>query len=118
MRDKCISAVEFFTRTWSDSPETKWIKKNFPAASMREFYATCNNVALLWWALGRCRLFRDKDTMFSPRGEQLIRAMTAFKIEFYSNGGLYKDLLYADKYLSKAELKRWANRLREYVTPR
>jgi hypothetical protein len=56
--------------------------------------------------------------MFSPRGEQLIRAMNAFKIEFYSNGGLYKDLLYADKYLSKAELKRWANRLREYVTPR
>lgn len=117
MRDKCISAVEFFTRMWLDYAGThEFIKKNFPVASMREFYAQCNNVSLLWWALGKCRLLRDRDTMFSPRGEQLVRAMHSFKTEFYNCG--HMDLLYAEKYFSKAELTKWANRLREYVTPR
>jgi hypothetical protein len=120
MRTNCISAVEFFTRGWLDSPETvEWVKKNFPTATISEFYATCNNVSLLWWVLGQCLLLRDKATRYSPRGEQLIRAMHAFRDEYHRlyDRYIYIDLLSAERYMSKNKLKKWADRLREYVVP-
>lgn len=84
MRDTCISAVEFFVRMSENREHIEYVKTHFPTATMQEFYAQCNDVTLLWWALGQCLLVRSEGAS-SPRVGQLLRADIAFRRAYFKN---------------------------------
>jgi len=116
MPQKELSTIEFFKLHPTNPGDLRYVKRNFPTASMSKFYRECPNVALLWTALGNSAVLNNPFPY--ERTRQLTNAMNVFEREFYKDC-LIQDLFIdnADTELDKRELRIWADRLRRYVVP-
>lgn len=112
---KELSAIEFFKLHYTNAGDLQYIKKNFATASMSRFYRECPNVALLWSALTASKICNTYSG--NERTRKLVDALNAFELELYkAYPHLCPDI--ADEELDEAQLREWANRLRQYVVPR
>lgn len=114
MPQKELSAIEFFKKHYIIPDDLRYVKKNFATASMSRFYRECPNVALLWTALTASKICNALS--YSERLRKLTDAMNSFELEFYkAHPTIFIDT--ADDELNKTQLRKWADRLRQYVVP-
>lgn len=112
---KELSAIEFFKKHYIIPDDLRYVKRNFPTASMSRFYRECPNVALLWTALTASKICNALS--YSERLRKLNDALNAFELEFYK-AYPHRCIDTADQELDETQLRKWADRLRQYVTPR